>query len=209
MTHLCSPSPLPPLSSGFGRALRHGLLVGAGLACATSAGAADFSVGASAGADRGRVDCVAAYPCDRSSTHVKLTAAYQFNDAVDLQLAYFDAGKFKGGDTTPLLHTPFGGEFKVGGVGLTGGYRWTLAPQWSAVARGGLASMRTRFAYADPFAGIASVSESNVHPLLGLGVAYAVTPMLRVGLDYDVTRFKVYTTRGTLHMLGVAAQVSF
>lgn len=40
-------------------------------------------------------------------------------------------------------------------------------------------------------------------------MAYAITPTLRVGLDYDLTRFKVHTTRGQLQMLGVAAQYSF
>jgi opacity protein-like surface antigen len=180
-----------------------------GLLAMQSSNAADFSLGIGAGGDHGRVDCVAAYECDRSSSHVKLTAAYLVSDTLDLQLAYFDAGKFKGGDLTPLLGTPFGGSFKVSGVGLTVGYRYGFAPQWSATARAGLSSMRTRFDYASPFSAIASVSETKVEPLIGLGIGYAVTPSIRIGLDYDLTRFKVYSTQGPLHMLGLAAQFSF
>jgi len=71
------------------------------------AAAADFSIGVGAGIDRGRVDCVGSFPCDRSSTHGKLFFGYQINDAVDVQAVFFDAGRFKGGDTTPL-GTEFG-----------------------------------------------------------------------------------------------------
>ena len=182
------------------------LLAGAVLSGAPLAGAAGFSVGVGGGVDRGRVDCVASFPCDRSSTHAKLFAGYQLTEAIDLQLVYFDGGSFKGGDTTPL-GTEFGGKFKVNGVGVTAGYRWGFAPAWSLVGRAGLASVRTHFDHANPVWG--SASQTITQPLLGVGIAYAITPALRLGLDYDMTRFKVHTTRGPLQMLGLAAQFSF
>ena len=176
------------------------------IGASTAAAATDFSVGLGAGADQGRVDCVASFPCERSSAHAKLFAGYRFSGAIDVQAVYFDAGRFKGGDTTPL-GTEFGGTFKVSGFGVTGAYRWGFAPSWSLTARAGLASVRTRFDYANTVWG--SASETTTQPLLGLGVAYAITPTVRLGLDYDVTRLKVYKTRGSLQMLGVAAQFSF
>ena len=48
-----------------------------------------------------------------------------------------------------------------------------------------------------------------MQPLLGLGLAWQLTPAVGVGLDYDVTRFKAHSTHGALQMLGVAAQYSF
>jgi len=174
-----------------------------GLATAT---AADFSVGIGGGVDRGRVDCVASFPCDRSSSHFKLTGAWRFADAWDAQLAYFSAGRFQGGDPIPG-GGEFGGTFRVDGVGLSAGYRWDFAPGWSAVARFGATSMRTRFEYANAL--LPDVSKSTLQPLAGIGVGYAITPSVRVGIDYDVTRFKVYTKNGSLRMLGVAAQFSF
>ena len=168
--------------------------------------AADFSVGVGAGADRGRVDCVASFACDRGSAGWKLFAGYQLSEAVDVQAVWFDAGRFKGGDTTPL-GTEFGGTFKVSGIGLTGGYVWDFAPAWSLVGRAGFAAMRTRFDYANPAFG--SASKTTAQPLLGVGLAYAFTPGVRLSLDYDATRFKVHTTRGPLQMLGVAVQYSF
>jgi hypothetical protein len=168
--------------------------------------AGDIDIGIGAGVDRGRVDCVASFPCDRSSSHAKLTADYRFAEPWTVQAMYFNAGHFQGGDTTPL-GTEFGGTFRVEGLGLTAGYRWTFAPDWSVVGRAGAASVRTRFEYANALAG--DVSRTTLQPLAGVGIAYAITPSLRVGVDYDVTRFKVHTTRGPLHMLGMAAQFSF
>ena len=173
---------------------------------ASGARAQSFSVGLAGGIDRGHVDCVPSFPCDRSASHFKASAGYRFAEPWDVQLAYLSAGRFQGGDPIPA-GGEFGGTFKVDGVGLTAGYRFDVAPGWSATARLGAASMHTRFAYANALA--ADVSKSTVQPLAGLGVAYAVTPQVRVGIDYDVTRFKVYTRNGSLRMLGAAVQFSF
>ena len=203
MTHVCS-KPVPLTTRGF--LVRWPVLAAGLLGWSTLAGAADFSVGLSAGADQGRVDCVASFPCDRRSSHLKLSAGYQLAPGVDVQAVYFDAGRFKGGDLVPG-GGEFGGSFKVSGTGLTAGYRWDLAPLWSLTARAGLASVRTRFEYANTAWG--SVGKSTAQPLWGVGLAYAITPSVRVGVDFDATRFKVHTTQGRLQMLGIAAQFSF
>ena len=95
----------------------------------------------------------------------------------------------------------------MSGLAWSLGYRWALAPEWSLVARAGVASARTRFDYAN--AAYGSASKTTTQPLMGLGVSYAVAPTWRVGLEFDLTRFKVHTTQGRLQMLGLAAQVSF
>jgi opacity protein-like surface antigen len=185
---------------------RAALVAAAACACAATASAADWSIGVGAGGDRGRVDCVASFPCDRSAGYAKLFAGYRPLEPVEVQLVFFDAGSFKGGDTT-TLGTEFGGTFKVRGVALTGGYRWDLTNGWSVMARAGIASVHTHFE--DANAAYGGASENIGAPIAGLGVAYAVTPSLRIGVDYDATRFKVHTTRGSLQMLGAAAQFSF
>ncbi len=172
-----------------------------------SAGAAnDFSIAVGAGAARGRVDCVASFPCDRSGTSASFAAAYRFGDGFDVRAQYFGAGSFKGGDISPL-GTEFGGTFKVGAIGFTGGYTWTFAPAWDLSGRLGFASVRTRFEYAIPFTG--SASKTTTQPLAGVSLGYAVTPQIRLGIDYDATRFKVHTTHGPLQLLGVSTQYSF
>ncbi|MEO8081733.1 MAG: hypothetical protein ABI641_14465, partial [Caldimonas sp.] len=151
-------------------------------------------------------DCIGSFACDRSDSHVKLHFGWRIADAVDLQAIYFDAGRFQGGGRTPG-GIDFGGCFKVSGVGLTAGYRWTLATPWSVVARAGVARVRTRFDYADPYSG--RVSQTTTQPIAEIGLAYALTPALRLSLDLDVTRLKVHTTRGTVSMFGLAAEYSF
>ena len=196
-------SPGPRLSSGTGWRcfFAFAAFLGAG-----TAAAADFSIGAGVGADNGRGRCVDSFACDRSDTHGKLFVGSEVGAGFDVQAVYFDAGRLKGGDTTPL-GTEFGGTFKVAGIGVTGGYRWAFAPSWSLSGRLGVAAVRTRFDYADATTG--SASETTAQPLAGLGIAYAVTPAVRLSLDYDVTRFKVHKTQGSLQMLGVAVQYSF
>jgi hypothetical protein len=49
-----------------------------------SAHAQEFSLGAGAGIDRGKTDCVATYACDHGSAHTKLFAGYRFGDGLEL-----------------------------------------------------------------------------------------------------------------------------
>lgn len=168
--------------------------------------AGDLSIGAGAGLDRGKTDCVDVYACDHASSHAKVFLGYRVVDGIELQALAFDAGRFDGGDTT-ALGTAFGGRFKVSGIGLAAGYRWSFMPDWSLKGQLGVASVRTRFDYAAPFSG--SASQTTTQPLAGLSLAYAITPSWQLSLDYDETRFKVHTTRGSLRMVGVAAQYAF
>lgn len=186
--------------------MRHVTAACLALAVAGPACAADWSVGIAAGPAWGRVDCVDLFSCDRSASFWKVSAARQLSVPWDAQIAVFGSGKYKGGDRTDL-GTPFGGGFRVVGLGATAGYRWSFAPDWSVVGRFGGAVVKTRFSYAYPFDG--SKSKTRLVPLAGIGLAYQVTPTLRVGLDFDETRFEAHTERGSLRMLGAAAQFSF
>lgn len=185
--------------------VRYALTAACAAAC-LSAQAGGFSIGAGAGVDHGKVDCVDGHACDRGSAHAKLFAGYALTDAIELQALAFDAGHFDGGDISPL-GTPFGGRFKVNGIGIAAGYRWTFAPGWSLKGQLGVARVRTRFGYAAPFAGDASMTTTQ--PLVGLSLGYQIAPQWRLSLDVDETRFKVHTTRGPLRMVGVAAQFAF
>ena len=165
-----------------------------------------WHIGLGAGLDRGRVDCLSGFACDRSSASGKVFVGGRVLDLLDVQLTVFDAGRFKGADTAPL-GTEFGGDFKVAGLALTAGYRWSLAPDWSATARAGVAAVRTRFVYDNDAWG--SAKKTTAQPYASVGIAYAVTPQVHVGLDYDLTRFKAYRDRGSLQTLGVAVRFEF
>jgi len=168
--------------------------------------AGDFSVGGGAGGARGKTDCVDAYACKHDGSQAKVFVGYRLSDGVEFQAVFFDGGKFDGGDISPL-GTAFGGRFKVNGIGIAAGYRWTFLPDWSLKGQLGLASVRTHFDYAAPFAG--DVSETTTQPLVGVSLAYAIAPNWQLSLDVDETRFKVHTNRGSLRTFGVAAQYAF
>lgn len=186
--------------------VRYALAMAGFATLSLSAHAQEFSVGVGTGIDRGKTDCVAGYACDRGSAHAKLFAGYRLGSGVELQALVFDAGHFNGGDTSPV-GTPFGGRFKVGGVGIAAGYRWAFAPGWSLKGQLGVASVRARFEYAAPFSGEAS--QTTTQPLAGLSLGYEIAPNWTLSLDVDETRFKVHTTRGSLRLWGVAAQFAF
>lgn len=199
------PSAVRPLS---GHRLNHVPCAWAAVLLLTSAWAqaGDFSVGAGAGVVRGKTDCVDAYACEHGNTHAKAFVGYSIVDGVEVQALYLNGGKFDGGDISPL-GTAFGGRFKVDGIGLAAGYRWSFKPGWSLKGQLGIASVRTRFDYAAPFSG--DVSQTTTQPLLGLSLGHDLTPNWRLSVDYDATRFKVHTTRGSLQMLGASAQYTF
>lgn len=199
-------SPARRTARGRRDGVRFGLAAVGCAALGLSAHAEEFSLGAGAGIDRGKTDCVATYACDHASVHTKLFAGYRFGDGLELQALVFDAGRFDGGDISPL-GTPFGGRFKVDGLGIAGGYRWGFAPGWSLKGQLGLARVRTRFDYAAPFSGDAS--RTTTQPLAGVSLAYAIAPNWQLSLDLDETRFKVHTTRGSLRLWGVATQYAF
>ena len=201
-----SPVRLARRLGGLPHAALRGMLASLAVLAAGAAPAAGIEVGAGLSASHGKGRCVDSFPCDRSSGGGKVFAGYRFDDAWDVQAVYFGGHTFRGGDTTPL-GTEFGGRFKVSGAGLTAGYRWSFAPAWSLTGRAGVASVRTRFDYAD--LELDSASKSTAQPLAGLRLAWQASPQVAVGLDYDVTRFKVHTTRGSLQMLGLAAQLTF
>jgi len=165
-----------------------------------------FSLGFGAGLDRGKTDCVDGYSCDHSSAHGKLFLNYRLDEAWDLQALGFAGSRFKGGDTTDD-GTTFGGSFRVDALGLAAGYRVPLAPDWWLRGQLGVAAVRTRFSYAAPFEG--DVSKTQAQPLAGLSAGYAIAPGWLLSLDYDFTRFKVHSTRGSLHLLGLSAQMAF
>jgi hypothetical protein len=168
----------------------------------------DFSIGAGVGLDRGTTNCVGAHACDHGSVHAKMSLNYRVVNGVELHVLAFDAGRFGGGDTSPR-GTPFSGRFKGRAVGAAAGYRWTLRPEWSRKGQLGVVSVRTRFDYATPFTVDVDVDKTTTQPLAGLSLAHAFTPNWQLSLDYDETRFKAHTTRGSLRMVGLAAQYEF
>ena len=173
---------------------------------AKAADTVDWRLGLGGGSAHGRTDCVAGHACDAEGGQGQLHVDALIDEAWALRLAAFGARRFHGGDTSPA-GTPFGGDFEVRGLALSGSYRWAFAPDWDLEGRAGLASVQTRFRYAAPFAG--SVSHTSTQPLLGLALGWSPAPDWRLCLEWDVTRFEAYRTQGPLRLLGLAVETRF
>ena len=189
--------------------VRHGCgigLLGLAAACwAQGAAAVDFSVAAAVGPAQGRIDCIAAQPCDRHGGFGMLEGTGRFDGGLEIGVRYVHAGVFKGRDQN--AEAIYGGDFRADAIGLTAGYGWQLGPAWRLTGRAGAAAVHTRFRYDAPFSGTAG--KTTLQPLVGLGVTYALSHDLAVGLDYDETRFKVHATHGPLRMPGLSLHWNF
>ncbi len=159
------------------------------------------------GLDDGRVDCLSEFACDHRDRFGKLAAGFRFSPVIDVQVAWFDAGRFKGADVTPL-GTRFNGKFDVSGGIVSAGFTRPLIEGVDATVRAGPAVMRTSFDYADPAYG-SDRHKTTLQPYAGAALSYAVTPAIAIGLSYDLTRFKAHDDNGLLQLFGVSARYSF
>ena len=171
----------------------------------TPAEATELSLGATAGPAQGRTDCLSGQPCDHSGGFGKLEVTGRWDGGLELGASYFHAGAFKGRDQ--LDEAIYGGNFSLDALGLTAGYGWRFAPAWRLVGRAGVAAVRTHFRYDDPYSGTAN--KTTLQPLAGVGLAYAVTPKVDIGIAYDETRFKAHQSHGPLRMPGVSLRWNF
>ncbi|CAN5148838.1 hypothetical protein BH09PSE6_BH09PSE6_08300 [soil metagenome] len=174
---------------------------------AFAADPAPFYLGGAIGLNNGRVDCLEDFKCDHTDKALKLFGGYLVTPETELQLTWFNAGHFNGGNVAPL-GTRFGGEFGVTGWAFTGGYRYALQPGVTLVARGGLSLVRANFDYSNPAYG-GDKSKTTAQPYGGLSALYSVTPQIKVGLDYDLTRFKAHRDNGLLQTFSLSAQYAF
>lgn len=169
---------------------------------AGSAFAEGIYVGAAIGQGHTNLDCSGAPTCKRNDTGFKLYGGYKFMPNLSGELTYFDFGKAKAGDATTTL------DLRSSAVGLGVAFGGEFAPQWSGVARLGVASVRMK---GDATSGglSGSTSESSTQAYAGLGVGYAIDKTLNVTADLDFTRGKIAGETGNLRLVSIGVNKSF
>lgn len=187
------------------------------LACAALASAASAQtqaqtpsayVSLSAGPSRASVDCQGTTACDRSSAAAKLLFGYRMipNFAVEISYAYL--GKVTA--TADVDGTPVDASIKGQslGIGVAGLLPFGAANEWTAIARAGIASNRTRVGVSGAGAS-ASDSQTHAEPYFGLGLNYAFTPNFDAGLAWDNTKLKYADTTTRVNAFSAAATFKF
>lgn len=158
------------------------------------------------------VDCDAGNTCSQKRGGLALRWGGQLPEGYSLKLGDFsldtmEAGWIKSGrhtssgenaevilvGSTPRSRSvPFSNELSAQGIyGAVIG-RYTIAPDWSAYGRLGLAYVSTTNAFTHNNLSAGSVTENHWSPLLGLGIEYAVIPGFK--LNAGIQAFKVKTT---------------
>jgi len=160
-------------------------------------------VGGAIGQGHINFDCSGIPSCSNSNTGFKLYGGYNFTPAIAGEVVYFDFGKSHASDN-------LGSELnlKASAVGLGVAFGGKFTPQWSGVARLGVADVRMK---ADATVGVltGSRSESSTQAYAGVGVAYEVSKGLSITADIDVSRGKIASESGDLRLISVGLNKSF
>jgi OmpA-OmpF porin, OOP family len=158
-------------------------------------------VGAGIGQGHVNTDCSGVPECKNNDTGYKLYGGYKFTPNIAAEVTYFDFGKSKasgGGASAELRGT---------GLGVGVAFLGDFAPQWSGVARLGVASNRMKLS-TNPNVGLDG-SESSTNAYFGLGVGYEVTKGLKVTADLDFSRGKFQGETGNLRLVTVGLNYGF
>jgi OmpA-OmpF porin, OOP family len=172
-------------------------VLGLGLALlAASAAQAQGYVGGGVGPTRINIDCAGFDSCDKTGTGGKLYGGYLFAPQFGVELGYFNWGKAKArgtfevvdGETEPITVTGTG-EVKGDGIGVGVAYIASFTPQWSGVARLGVARNKGKTTLR-----VSGQSESDsfnsTEAYFGFGAGYNVTSNLTVTGEADFSRLK-------------------
>jgi OmpA-OmpF porin, OOP family len=176
---------------------RNSLIAVAALAFSAAASAQTYGV-VSAGASRHSIDCAGATTCDRSGSAFKLLGGYKFTSQVAGEAGYFDYGKSNVSGGSASLGV------KVNGFGAGVAFHGDFSPNWTGVARLGIAQLKTKLDASMAGVGFLSDSDNNVALYGGLGVGYRISKMVTIDGAWDFTRGK-YDKNGLSESGGVNA----
>lgn len=173
----------------------------------SSAAFAQGYVGIGGGATKGNYDCAGTITCDTTSTGYKLFGGYKVSPNWGAELNYFNFGKgkatFSDGESGVIA-----GEIKATGFGAGVAIFGQLAPDWSGVARLGIASTKAKGSVAEG-AISASISESSTNPYFGLGVSYALSKAATLDGAIDFSKVKFSGDSANVRMLSIGVTFGF
>jgi OOP family OmpA-OmpF porin len=177
-----------------------------GLSISAAASAQGYGV-ASVGIARLSVDCSGTSSCDKSDTAFKLLGGYKFTPNVAVEAGYFSFGKATAaasGVNVGIKNTAVGG-----GVA----FHQDLGSDWNAVARIGVAQVRTTIDASVSGAGSGSDTDSNAALYGGVGIGYKLTKMTSVDAVWDFSKSKYNKNgideSGSINAFSVGVTFSF
>ncbi len=159
------------------------------------------------GASRANADCAGTTSCDTSSAHARLVGGWSFGDTFAAEIGVAQLGKLSASANVPLVgRVDAEARLRSATVGLAA--RLPLTDTLSLTARLGAASNQTRVS--GTAAGQrTSDSQRHTAPYGGVGLSYALSKTLSLGLHAESTRARYDGEDVTVTMGGANLRVAF
>lgn len=175
------------------------ILLAAALAASCGLASAQGYVGALVGLTSIAIDCAPGLSCDDSDTGFKLYGGYEVAPNIAIEVGYTNFGKVSASAGA------YNAELKGTALSLVGAFRVAFSPEFTGVARLGLASVKGKVS---DNAGD-SASDSNIKLYTGLGLEYAMSKDIKLVGAFDLTNVEVDGDSGTAYIAGIGAQIGF
>jgi opacity protein-like surface antigen len=154
------------------------------------------------GSARYNLDCTGTTRCSNNGTGFKLAGGWRVGNGMAVELGYLGLGKATASDSSMK------GELKSTALTLGMAFSGEFSPNWTGVARLGLASVSTKIdAAVGSATGSASERKAQLHA--GLGVAYAVNKDVSIEAAWDSTRAQIAGEKGNVSLLSVGVGFKF
>jgi OmpA-OmpF porin, OOP family len=187
-----------------------GVFAVAALAFASTGAMAQTSsnayLGVSVGASHADFDCTGTTACDNSGVDARVRLGFRVVPNVAVEAHFAALGKSTA--TIPFAGSSVDGTIKGRSVGVGVAGFVPFGASWSGVARIGVASNRTSIDVSG--AGISgSDSETRTEPYFGLGVNYAISSNVDLGVAWDATRLSYGGEKATVNAFSAVATFKF
>ena len=159
------------------------------IAASTAAMAEGAYIGGSIGSARANLDCSGTTSCSNNGTGVKGLVGYSFNDMFSVEGTYYDLGKASASISGANL------DLKTSGFGVRGLFSVPFNKDFSGFASLGINRMKSKASVTSgTFAG--STDATSTKPSFGLGVDYALSPVLKLRGEYETVRVDAPASSG-------------
>jgi OOP family OmpA-OmpF porin len=178
----------------------------AALSLATSSAFAQGYVGGAVGRAHFSADCAGTTSCTTNDTGFKIFGGYKFMPNMAAELTYFDYGKLTAG--VPITGGTATLDVRGTGFGLGVAFMGDFTPEWSGIARLGVASNRAKVSVvAGALSG--NDSERKTTAYAGLGVGYAFSKQLKAEAGIDFSNIEYQGERSNVRLISVGLTYSF
>lgn len=160
-----------------------------------------------AGMSRADVDCAGTIRCDDTSPQARVTAGWSFSDSLAAEVTLAQIGKLSASAVVPVVgRVDADVRLRQAGIGVAS--RLPLTDTLALTARLGVASNQTRVS--GTAGGMrTSDSQRNTAAYAGIGLSYALTPTVALGLNVEGTRVRYDGEHANVTMAGLSVRTRF